>query len=89
MCWDEGAVDPVEDIKKAIAKLKEPDSNHFRKMAELEELAQEAARLLIESGATPEEVEQEFMKAGVWPRVIDSDQEADAAEAVLEQIRKA
>jgi len=64
--WGENA-DPLEDMRKAMAKIKEPTPKSFyRSMYERELLAQEAIKLLIKEGKTPEEIEQEFVKYGIW-----------------------
>jgi hypothetical protein len=62
-----GDTDPLEDMKKAIAKMKEPTpESHYRAMDECEAYAQEAIRLLTEEGKTPKEIERIFMKYGIW-----------------------
>lgn len=64
--WGSDA-DPLEDMKKALVKLKEPmPESYYQRMDEYEAYAQEAIRLLIKAGKTPQEIERLFIKYGIW-----------------------
>jgi hypothetical protein len=64
--WDSD-VDPLEDARKAIAKMKEPTpESYYRRIDKIEQDVQKAIGLLVEMGKTPEEIEAELIKHGIW-----------------------
>jgi hypothetical protein len=64
--WDSDA-DPLEDMRKALAKIKEPTpESYYRRIDKIEQDVQKAIGLLIEMGKTPEEIEQILIEYGIW-----------------------
>jgi hypothetical protein len=58
--WGSDA-DPLDDMRKAVAKMREPTPEScYRKMDKIEQDVQIAIKLLTEIGKTPEEIEQTF-----------------------------
>jgi len=64
--WGESS-DPVEDMKVAMAKLKEPTpESYYRQIGEMERDLQIAIDLIAKENKTPEEVIKLLIKYGIW-----------------------
>jgi hypothetical protein len=64
--WDSDA-DPLEDMRRAIAKMKEPTpESYYRNMGEMERDLQTAIDLLDKDGKTPQEIIELLIKHGIW-----------------------
>jgi hypothetical protein len=64
--WGENA-NPLEDLKAAMAKLKEPTpESYYHRIGEMEQDLYTAIDILTKEGKTPEEIEELLIKYGIW-----------------------
>jgi hypothetical protein len=64
--WGEN-VDPLEDLKAAMAKIKEPTpESYYHQIGEMERDLHAAIDLLTKEGKTSEEIIELLIKYGIW-----------------------
>ena len=65
--WPIGECDPVADIKNAINKLTQPDTDYWKRRCQYEQAIEWATNELIKSGMSPKEVAKLYSRYGIWP----------------------